>query len=83
MKRQTVGGNDWTVMSVSGTVSMSAELTTAAVDEMGTTLGLAQALGITTDVCGDFSDTGFSNVTFQFDGARIDTLRALVELLTV
>jgi hypothetical protein len=81
MAKRTIGENEWTIISVNGTVSVSAELSKDTISEMSNTIGLAQALGMTTDVCTEFSDEGFAGLTFQFDAKRVDTLDILLSLL--
>ena len=72
MAKKTIGGNEWTVMSVNGTVSMSAELGNDVIKNMALTIEAAYVSGITTDLCSDFSDPGFAMLTFQCDATRLN-----------
>lgn len=81
MAKKTIGGNEWTVMSVNGTVSMSAELGNDVIKNMALTIEAAYVSGITTDLCSDFSDPGFAMLTFQCDVTQLDELDGVLTRL--
>ena len=74
MAKKTINGNEWTVTSINGTVSLSAELPHDTIKGMALTIEVAYVAGITTDLCADFSSPGFAMLTFQCDASQIDDL---------
>lgn len=81
MAKKMIGNNEWTVVSVNGTVSMSAELSNEVIKSMALTIEAAYVSGITTDLCSDFSDPGFAMLTFQCNTTQLNDLDGVLTRL--
>jgi hypothetical protein len=72
--KRTVGGVEWTVTDISGTIDMSAEMLDAEADKIALAVGIAEALGVVVDVCKDFAAEGNTCVTLQVPAANVTAL---------
>lgn len=72
--KRTVGGVEWTVTNISGTIDMSAEMPDATAGELSLAVEIAASLGVVTDVSKDFAAEGCTCVTLQVPAANIDAL---------
>jgi hypothetical protein len=77
--KRTVGGVEWTVTNIGGTVDMSAEMPDAEAEKLAMAVCIADALGVVTDVCKDFAAEGCTCVTLQVPAANVAALGRVLE----